>query len=176
MAGRWIDRGLLDRLTARAQASDPPSRHELVQEFCRRAHWRNRKGELCVSSANVCLNRLEKEALVRLPPPGSYRRPEAKRALRDDGLALPPLPERLAPLDSVRLSLITDSHDPQSLVWNRLISREHPLKGAPLVGAQLRYLILAGKNDILGAIGFGPAAFHLSCRDCWIGWDTEAMG
>jgi hypothetical protein len=175
MAGRWIQRGLLDRLTVRAQASDPPSRHELVQEFCRRAHWRNRKGELCVSSANVCLNRLEKQGLVRLPPPASYRRPEAKRTLRDDGLALPPLPGRLGPLDGVRLSLIADSNDPQSLVWNRLISREHPLKGAPLVGAQLRYLILAGEKDILGAIGFGPAAFHLSCRDCWIGWDAEAM-
>ena len=75
----------------------------------------------------------------------------------------------------MRLSLIADSKDPQSLVWNRLISREHPLQGAPLVGAQLRYLILAGEKDILGAIGFGPPAFRLSCRDCWIGWDAEAM-
>src|SRR6266403_602570 len=175
MAGRWIPRGLLDRLSARAQASDPPSRRELVQEFCRRTHWRNRQGELCVSSANVCLNRLEKQGLVRLPPPARYRRPEAKpRTLRDDGLALPPLPERLGPLKNVRLSLIADSNDPQSLVWNRLISREHPLRGAPLVGAQLRYLILAGEKDILGAIGFGPPAFHLACRDCWIGWDAEA--
>src|SRR5260221_7963372 len=105
MAGRWIHRGLLDRLTARAQGSDPPSRHEVVQEFYRRAHWRNRKGDLCVSSANVCLNRLEKQGLVRLPTPTNYRRPEAKRILRDDKLALPPLPVRLGPLDSVRLSL-----------------------------------------------------------------------
>lgn len=175
MAGRWIRRSVLDRLTARTEGSDPPSRHQLVQEFCRSTHWRNRKGELCVSSANVCLNRLEKQGLVRLPPPAVSRRPSAKRTLRDDGLPLPPLPTRLGQAERLRLSLIADSQDPQHLIWNRLISREHPLKSAPLVGAQLRYLILAGEKDILGGIGFGPPAFYLSCRDCWIGWDAEAM-
>jgi len=178
IAGRWIKRGLLDRLTARTLASDPPSRHQLVQEFCRRAHWRNRKGKLCVSTAHVCLKRLEKQGLVRLPPPTSPRAFPSPRTLRDDGLALPPLPKlpgQVQGIGDLRLSLVADSQDPQHLIWNRLISRQHPLQGAPLVGAQLRYLILAGENDILGALGFGPPAFYLSCRDCWIGWDAAAM-
>lgn len=178
IAGRWIQRSLLDRLSARSLASDAPSRHQLVQEFCRRAHWRNRKGKLCVSSANVWLKRLEKQGLVRLPPPLSRQRRCAKRTLRDDGLALPPVPHLPGRVDQIldlRLSLIGDSQDPQHLIWNRLISRQHPLKDAPLVGAQMRYLILAGRNDVLGAVGFGPPALYLSCRDCWIGWDTEAM-
>ncbi len=34
---------------------------------------------------------------------------------------------------------------------------------------------MGGENDVLGAIGFGPPAFYLSCRDCWIGWDAQAM-
>jgi hypothetical protein len=89
---------------------------------------------------------------------------------------LPPLPKLTeAAISQLRLSLIADDQDPQHLIWNRLISREHPLRGAPLVGAQLRYLIVAGENEIVGAIGFGPPAFHLSCRDCWIGWDQQAM-
>ena len=175
VAGRFIRRSVLDRLTARTEASHPLSRHQLVQEFCRSIDWRNRKGKLCLSSANVCLNRLEKQGLVRLPPPGPYRRAPTKRTLRDDGLPLPPLPRSRVSLETVRVSLITDSHDPQHLIWNRLISRQHPLKGAPLVGAQLRYLILAGENDIIGAIGFGPPAFYLCCRDCWIGWDAQTM-
>lgn len=178
MAGRWIKRSLLDRLTARTMAADPPSRHQLIQEFCRGAHWHNRKGKLCVSTANLCLQRLEKQGLVRLPPAASRQAPSGKRTLRDDGLALPPVPQlpgQVQQIGQLRLSLIADSQDPQHLIWNRLISREHPLQGAPLVGAQLRYLILAGENDILGAIGFGPPAFYLSCRDCWIGWDAEAM-
>lgn len=176
IAGRWIERSLLDRLSARSMGIDRPSRHQVIEEFCRLAHWRNRKGELCVSSANVGLKRLEKQGLVRLPPPQAGKGPKAERRLRDDGLPLPPLPQLTeASLSNLRLSLITDRHDPQHLIWNRLISREHPLQGAPLVGAQLRYLIIAGDNDILGAIGFGPPAFYLSCRDCWIGWDAQAM-
>lgn len=178
IAGRWVKRSLLDRLTALSQASDPPSRHQLVQQFCRWAHWRNRKGKLCVSSAKVCLKRLEKQGLVRLPPPASPLGRSGQRSLRDDGLPLPPVPKlpgRVQEICDLRLSLIADSQDPQHRIWNRLIRRQHPLQGAPLVGAQLRYLIVAGENEILGAIGFGAPAFYLSCRDCWIGWDAEAM-
>jgi hypothetical protein len=176
ISGRWIRRSLLDRLSVRSQGSNPPSRQHLIHEFCRLANWRNRKGELCVSSANVGLKRLEKQGLVRLPPPQHRASSRAERKLRDDGLPLPPLPKlsKLS-LSTLRLILIADSQDPQHLVWNRLISREHPLKGAPLVGAQLRYLIVAGENDIVGAFGFGPPSFYLSCRDCWIGWDAQAM-
>lgn len=178
MAGRWIRRSVLDKLTARTEAANPPSRHQMVQEFCRREQWRNRKGHWCVSSANVCLNRLEKQGLVRLPPASRRRTPSGQRMLRDDGLSLPPVPKlpgRIEQICDLRLSLIANSQDPQHMIWNRLIRRHHPLKGAPLVGAQLRYLILAGENEALGAIGFGPPALHLSCRDCWIGWDAEAM-
>jgi hypothetical protein len=178
IAGHWIDRSLLARISARSAESDPPPRQQLIQEFCRRARWYNRKGKLCLSSASVSLKRLEKQGLVRLPPAADRTAPATRRTLRDDGLALPPLPKLpkiLQKIPALRLSLIADKEDPQHLIWNRLISREHPLKGAPLVGTQLRYLIMAGESEILGAIGFGPPAFYLSCRDCWIGWDAEAM-
>jgi hypothetical protein len=62
--------------------------------------------------------------------------------LVDDGQALPAVPRAGATLQEIRLQLIQDQHDPDHGLWNRLIIREHPLKGAPLVGAQLRYLIL----------------------------------
>jgi hypothetical protein len=178
IAGRWVKRSLLDRLSARTLGPNPPSRHRLVQEFCRWAHWRNRQGELCVSSAGAGLKRLEEQGLVRLPPPLVRTGAGAQGRLRDDGQPLPPLPNLPKSSDRIprlRVSLIADHQDPQHLLWNRLISRQHPLKDAPLVGTQLRYLILAGENDVLGAIGFGPPAFYLSCRDCWIGWDAQAL-
>lgn len=178
MCGRWISKAILQRITARTIGNDPPSRRQLTQEFCQGTHWRNRKGDLCLSSANVCLKRLETQGLVRLPPPAPRAPRLVQRRLRDDGLPLPPLP-KLPPavqqIVALRLSLIVNDQDPQHLIWNRLVSREHPLKGAPLVGAQLRYLIVAGDHDIIGAIGFGPPAFYLSCRDCWIGWDAQAQ-
>jgi hypothetical protein len=177
MCGRWISKILLQRITARTLEPDPPTRQELLREFCERVPWRNRKGELSLSSANVCVKRLEQAGLVRLPPPAPRAPRAAKRQLLDDGLPLPALPRLPASAEQIpdlRLHLIADAQDPQHLIWNRLIHREHPLKGAPLVGAQLRYLLLAGA-DVVGAFGFGPPSFYLSCRDCWIGWDAQAQ-
>ena len=87
---------------------------------------------------------------------------------------MPKLPASAEQIADLHLSLIVDDRDPQHFIWNRIICREHPLKNAPLVGAQLRYLILAG-SEVVGAFGFGPSSFYLSCRDSWIGWDAQAM-
>jgi hypothetical protein len=177
MCGRWISQAVLQRITARTIGPNPPPRQKLLQEFCRRTDWRNRKGDLCLSSANVCVKRLEERGLVRLPPLAPRASRSARRQLFDDGRPLPPLPKlprSAARIPALHLHLIAHDADPHHLVWNRLISRAHPLRRAPLVGAQLRYLLLTG-SDVLGAIGFGPPSFYLSCRDCWIGWDAQAL-
>ncbi len=176
MGGRWISQALWQRLTARTLKVGQPPRRELLEEFCRGSDWRNRRGELCLNLANVCLKRLEQHGLVRLPPPAPRTARLAQRQLWDDGQplpAVPKLPRSVEQIPDLSLYLIANSEDPQHLVWNRLSSRQHPRKGAPLTGTQLRYLIWAGEQ-VLGAIGFGPPSFHLSCHDCWIGWDAQA--
>lgn len=57
-----------------------------------------------------------------------------------------------------------------SRLWNGLIARWHYLGYQPLPGAQLRYLIRC-EAGLLGAIGFGAAAWKVAARDAWIGWD-----
>jgi len=111
-----------------------------------------------------------------LPPPAPRACPSSKRQLFDDGQPLPnlpQLPQSAEQIPDLHWRLIADADDGPHLIWNRLISRQHPLKGAPLVGAQLRYLLMAG-SEVVGAMGFGPPSFYLSCRDCWIGWDAQA--
>ncbi len=148
----------------------------MLKEFCRLTHWVDRKGRPCLSSANVGLERLEKTGWVKFPPPAPMKAHSRPRQLPDDGLPLPPLPKlphSVELIEDLHLPLIADDRDPHHALWNRLLSREHPLGRAPLVGAQLRYLILAG-TEVLGAFGFGPASFYLSGRDSWIGWDALA--
>lgn len=169
VAGRWISAHVLARLTKRSVSDNPPTRHSLVQDFCRAVNWRNRKGEFSLSSANVALNRLEKLGKVRLTPPLSCGTRTLPRKLRDDKEKLPALP-RLSASTEINLQLIHGQEDPDHLLWNRLIIREHPLKAAPICGAQLRYLIRCPEG-VIGAFGVGPPAFHLDCRDTWIGWD-----
>jgi hypothetical protein len=96
---------------------------------------------MCESSANVALKRLEQRGLVSLPAPLPRPKRTRPRQLVDDGQDLPEVPPVGMSLGEVRLQLIQDQHDPDHGLWNRLIIREHPLKGAPLFGAQLRYII-----------------------------------
>jgi hypothetical protein len=170
--GRWIDQQVLERLSRRSEGPTASTRQELVAEFCRATRWRDAKGRLSVSSANVALAKLEKQGKVQLPPRVKRAEPSSRRGLLDDGQPLPPLP-RLSPRSPLRLRLIEKDCDPAHRIWNRLIAREHPLGRSPLVGAQLRYLVEC-QEGIVGAFAFGPAAFHLQCRDQWIGWSISA--
>jgi hypothetical protein len=173
---------VLERLSARTDAEDRPTRWSIVTEFCRLTNWRDRKGALGVGSANLALRTLEAQGLVRLPPPSGRGVGPRARRLKDDGQPLAPAPRMPAKVERVpqlRLHLVSGEEDPLHWVWNRLICREHPLGAAPLVGSQLRYLILCGEGSteeagVVGAVGLGPAAYHLECRDGWIGWDAVA--
>jgi len=176
VSGRWIDQALLDRLSRRSQGPTPPGRTQLTKDFCRAVDWYDAKGRACVSSASVALTRLERQGLVQLPPRAPRRRGSVARGLSDDGLPLPPvpkLPSREGRIAGLRLHLIADADDPAHALWNRLIVREHPLGRRPLVGAQLRYLIEC-EAGLIGAFGFGPPAYHLECRDQWVGWSPPA--
>jgi hypothetical protein len=176
VSGRWIDQAVLDRLSRRSQGPTPPGRTQLTKDFCRAVDWHDAKGRPCVSSASVALKRLERQGRVQLPPRALRRRGSVARGLSDDGLLLPPvpkLPSQGGRIAGLRLRLIVDADDPAHAIWNRLIVREHPLGRRPLVGAQLRYLI-EGDAGTIGAFGFGPPAYHLECRDQWVGWSPPA--
>lgn len=175
ISGRWVPEEVLARISQRSQGPEVPTRTELVDQFCRAVRWHNREGKPCRSSARSALKRLEARGLVQLPPP-VRRAKRSARQLLDDGEPLPPvprLPTHGRAIAGLRLRLIEGDKDPNHRIWNRLITREHPLQGAPLVGTQLRYLIEC-EAGILGAFGFGPPAYHLSCRDQWVGWSQEA--
>jgi len=171
-----VDSRVLERLSCRSQGPTPPPRRQLIEEFCRAVGWRDATGEVAISSASAALRRLEHRGLVQLPPMAPRRQPTRPRGLSDDDQPLPPLPKLPPPgrgVVGLRLRLIEDEHDPAHRIWNRLIVREHPLGRRPLVGAQLRYLVECDAG-IVGAFGFGPPAFHLECRDKWIGWSLQA--
>ena len=176
MSGRWVDRQVLERLSRRSQGPDIPRRRELIAEFCRAVGWRDAHGRLCLSSAHVALRRLEKRGLVQLPPMPTRNQGPQARGLSDDAQPLPELPKlpgAAGKVAGLRLRLIQGEEDPAHRIWNRLIVREHPQGRRPLVGAQVRYLIEC-PTGIVGAFGFGPAAYHLECRDQWVGWSLQA--
>lgn len=122
-------------------------------------------------SGRVALLRLEAAGLICLPSPrngnGNGRRYQATGP--------PPEPEpihsALPDLHPLVCQWVVDPE--QSKLWNSLIERYHYLGHENLPGAQLRYLLYGKGDRLLGAIGFGAAAWKLAPRDQWIGWNSE---
>lgn len=167
---------LLKRLSRLAEQESPPSRSEVVERFCHLTGWVDAKGRPCTGTASVGLARLQKQGHIKLPPPAATAERKRRRSLRDDGQPLPLLPKlpaRAEDIKGLRVHLIEGSTDAKHPIWNRIICREHPQGDRPLCGMQLRYLIECDRG-LIGAFGFAAPAFHLACRDQWIGWSSEA--
>ena len=176
VSGRQFSPELLAHLREFTQQQPRPSRNQIAQETCRCLAWFSPDGRPALTSAKVALRKLHKRAQLCLPgTPVPPTKPRPHR-LRASGQKLPPVsqvPRSVDQVSNLHLHLITNEKDPLHTLWNDLIIQQHPCGDAPLVGAQLRYLI-GSDHGWLGAIGFGPAAFVLACRDQWIGWSTAA--
>jgi hypothetical protein len=174
VCGRRFSPELLMHLRQLAQQRPVPSNNQIAREACLALAWYSPSGRPALSSAKVALRKLQRRGLLALPRskgpvPRSYQ-------LRRSAQPLPTLehvPRRVDELQGLHLHLLSGADDPLHATWNDLIIEEHPCGDAPLVGAQLRYLI-GSDHGWLGALGFGPAAFALGCRDQWIGWSTPA--
>ena len=174
VCGRVFRPELVQHLSQMATQQPPPGRNVLAREVCSHLAWFSPDGRPALSGAKVALRKLSRRGLLQLPP-RKGRCPRTHR-LRPSGQPLPPVgkvPRRVDHVPGLHLHLITGSEDPLHGLWNDLIIQQHPCGDAPLVGAQLRYLI-GSEHGWLGAIGFGPAAFALRARDQWIGWPTGA--
>ena len=147
----------------------------MARHVCQELKWNRRDGEPNVAKARDFLGKLDKAGHVKLPPARGPRAGQPRR-LSCTGQSLPPLgevPVRADQIQGLYLHLLSGWEDPLSPLWNELIVQQHPLKDAPLVGCQLRYLI-GSAHGWLGAMGFGPPAWHLAPRDQWIGWSSQA--
>lgn len=165
---------LLEHLRALSAQEQPPTRHMLAQEVCTQLAWYMPDGRPAISSAKVAVRKLEQRGL--LPVKAGVAEVKQKRRLRRSDQPLPGLvkvPARVDQVQGLRLHRIEGSEDPLHGLWNDLIVEQHPCGDAPLVGAQMRYLI-GSDHGWLGAIGFGPASFVLASRDQWIGWSVNA--
>jgi hypothetical protein len=174
VCGRSFSPALIQHLAEMIAAEPGIRRNTLAQEVCMHLNWYSHNGRSSLASARVALRKLQKRGLLDLPPPQA--RITHPHRLRSSGQVLPPVckvPRRVDQVRGLHLHLISGKDDPLHSLWNDLIIQQHPCGDAPLVGAQLRYLI-GSEHGWLGALGFGAPAFILGARDQWIGWSTAA--
>lgn len=153
------------------RAAKPNNRAEIARRVCRRLGWKSKGGKYQFMSTRVALLRLHRAGLVELPPP--IRGNGNGHSLRPTGVSLPEVCPVEVPVDRLRgLHLRPVEVRQHSALYNAVMERHHYLGYSPMAGAQVRYLFKWEKG-LLGAIGFGSAAWKLAPRDRFIGWEPS---
>jgi len=120
-------------------------------------------------SGRVALLKLHRAGLICLPPPRNGNA-NGRRYQSDPALAeAEPIHCPLRQLQPLRFALVRVPE--LSKLWNSLMEQYHYLGHENLSGSQLRYLIYSQSSAVLGAMGFGAAAWKVAPRDRWIGWN-----
>lgn len=160
----------IERIRALVAGSPYAKRAALARQVCETFNWRRPDGQLRAMSCRVAMLKMQRAGLIELPAAQSVRRVPRKTFVSEASDPQPLLEAPLKELSSLRLELVARGQ-PLAL-WNEFISRYHYLGYGIMPGAQLRYFVMAG-DRVLGAMGFGGAAWKVAPRDQFIGWTAE---
>ncbi len=111
--------------------------------------------------------------MLRLPPAGPAP-PKRRRGAQEVFWQASEMSCTLSELGAIELVVVNRSNPEGSRQWHELMDKYHYLGSGPLCGAQLRYLIMSSRYGCVGGMAFSAAAWRLSARDQWIGWDEGA--
>lgn len=78
-------------------------------------------------------------------------------------------PAEAAVLDQITVRLIQPEEQAR---WDQLVTQQHYLKNANLVGERLCYVV-EYQGQWLALLGWSAAAYHIRARDQWIGWNDN---
>lgn len=146
------------------------SRLGLSRLVCEMFDWRGANGKLKEMSCRVAMLKMHRDGLIELPPP-RRERPSSYRVVRTpDNDPQPDWTGRLS--DLKELEIVPVLRGAMLGRWNALVGRHHYLGYRMLAGAQMRYFIVDGER-VLGAMGFGAAAWKVAPREEFIGWNQD---
>ncbi len=171
-SGRHFSDDELEAIRTRIETTPKLNRWALSIWVCEQFGWRKPDGGLKDMSCRVALLRMEKDGLLRLPPPQRRNgNGKCKPKLTEATDPQPSICLPAAKLGALKFEIVRTKQG--SILWNEYIERYHYLGYQPLPGAQLRYFVYANQQ-LVALLGFGAAAWSLAPRDRWIGWSTSS--
>jgi len=170
--GRDFARSEIEWLRRLLESNRKLNRARLSRVFCEEFGWVRPDGKLKDMSCRVAMLRMERDGLITLPPPMTRNGNGAIRpAATEPSRPRAPLSCPARELGELTLKPVETRAD--SRLWNELVEHHHYLGYSPVPGAQIRYLVHSGTDDLLAALGFGASAWQPAPRDTFIGWTPE---
>lgn len=145
------------------------SRRELSRRVCELLAWRHPNGRLKDMSCRKALSRLHKTGTLRMSD-AVQNLAFTRRSVQQE-FVRSPVSCSLQELGNVTLVLVDNRLSKEAHIWKSLIKLHY--LGDRLFCAGLRYLVHSSVHGWLGALAFSPAAFHVSARDRFIGWNEQ---
>jgi len=176
ICGKKITPEFLAQIRETISSQPDLTRRQLSHRVCEWLDWRSPNGALKEVSCRVALLKLHQQGQIELPKARLH--PNLKRSssqIVDESFPEPtPVECTFRQLGRIRLVRIKPGDREQSRRWNAMMQRHHYLGAGPLCGAQIRYFIESERYGILGGLAFSAAAWRVSARDRWIGWDDSS--
>lgn len=175
MEDKWIIRGKelnqkdIAYIRKVVEEHFPRGRKYISREICHHWKWYQTSGHTKDRACRDILLFLEKQKLIKLPPsqnPGNNK----NRKVTPIELKAKVLEGTVKDHPSLKLELLTNPKQYQ--LYNGIIQKYHYQGCKIIVGQSLRYMCSINDEPV-ACLGWGSAAWSLSCRDRWIGWSKE---
>jgi hypothetical protein len=171
--GRRIDAEDLAMIRSLMEKHPKWHRTRLSEEVCRAWQWFNEKGQLRDIACRTILLRLERQGLIRLPPPrrksNNERRNRSITFIEHDTEVISGSLNGVRPLTLYPLQRKSF----EDRLFNCLVSRYHYLGHRSSAGENLKYLVQDANGRPLACLLFDAAAWKTAARDRFIGWSRE---
>jgi hypothetical protein len=175
LLGMPFGQSALEVIRSLIAAAEGANRARIAREVCSELGWVSALGKPRLMSARVALLGLDRAGLIRLPAATGTNgnRSLAVRNRSRQSLELPKAQALELPVDQVgELRLWRVESGQLSALYYALLQRHHYLGGHYAGGPHLVRYFFGLEQQILGVIGFGPAAFKVAARDRFLGWQS----
>ena len=144
---------------------------EIARTVCELLEWRRPSGGLKNHECRQLLERLQAEGFLKLPKLRSLGGRGPRRA--DVSGACPePAPVACAASECEPLELVLVEGKAESRRWREQMERYHYLGYRVPFGANLRYWVRHGEQELASLLWTSPA-WKMQARDEWIGWSDR---
>jgi hypothetical protein len=146
---------------------------ELALTVCEHLQWLTPNGGYKINSCLTMLEGLEAEGVISLPAKRVVKKAVRRIPAFDKHPPKPPVNGSLASIMPITLQRVISQEDRE--IWKAYLQTHHYLGYKHPVGSSLGYIVVSeALQQKLGCLLFSAsAAWSLSPRDKWIGWEKK---